>query len=335
MAGAGKRLKHHVCFDIKDGFAAVICGDLAIKLEPDAAELFHAHRAAGIAADFAKPVGENKATWGAFLGLCQELDLLFAPPRGRARNKLLPPEQVKELIQGAIAMWKPLPGFHKFFSTVEKSPWAMARYLLEMTYWVSKASEYLKPAAKNAPTAKLKKIFAKVEREERDHFKMLLKDLGLTQADLLLHDPAPGTHALFTQLFHLAVTDPRSLLVSLALFETEPKEREGIRSFYKSVSELTKLPTSRFVAHHMEDIEAGHSALWLSAFEGLGKISYAQGSKWLQDLHMTKHMVDLWHDSVLRECEGYGEEPFGGAKVTKNLIRTRPELFAVKEPDLE
>lgn len=310
----------------------MICGAQAIKLMGEHAKLFALHRGAGIAADIAAPAA-NTDSWPSFIELCEDLDLLFVPARRGARKATVKPGLVLNRIESALGMWKPLVSFHKFFSFVEDHPWAMARYLLEVTCFVSKASEYLSAAARHAPTPKLKKILTKMERDERDHYKMLLKDLGLSEKDFAAHDPAPGTHAVFTQLFHLAVTDPRSLLISTALFETDPEEGDGIRQFYKSVTQLTKIPTDRFVEHHIEDIEAGHIDLWRSAVDGLKKVSYEQASKWISDLHMTKHMLDLWHDSIQIECSSL-EKP-AIAPIMKNIIRTRPELGSVQEPRLE
>lgn len=209
--------------------------------------------------------------------------------------------EAQAILQAAIEMWKPLPGFHPIFGLLKKSRELAIALLIEQTVFVSAAYSYLGLAAKSCTQPKAKKALRVFAEEERYHYRGLLKDLELSEDDLARHDMAPGTQALLSFLHESAFRNPIAILIISSLFETSPDEVDELTKFYRKLSKQIAMPLDHFLSHHVLDVELGHVSLWHAAFDGRKRIPFEEVSNWIQALHTAKHLIELWYDSIVTE----------------------------------
>jgi hypothetical protein len=222
-------------------------------------------------------------------------------------------------------MWKPLPRFHSLFRAINRNKRLQLLFLIEQTVFVQSAHSYFSLAAKFAKSPHLKKTFKLLAQEEKDHFRGLLNDLKLTEDDLEKYDPSPGTTAIIAYLHETAISDPESLLVLTAMFETEPEDYNHISNFYRNISNCLGLSLKHFASHHKEDLNYGHINMWRGVFKDSNRITDASVSRWIDRLHTTKHMIELWYDSILSEANRKG-----GRKINiRMLLRPRPSVGTI------
>ena len=247
-----------------------------------------------------------------------ENDLFCSIENRKTYKKSYSRVEAESILSASIEMWKPLPKFHPIFKEMRKNTRLQYSFLLEQAIFVSNAYSYFSLASASTRYRKLSKIFKAIAKEEKNHYKGLLKDIKLSRAAFLSHDAAPGTTALVSFLHELAIKDPGALLIVTSLFETSDDEISQLREFYTSLSKSLKLNLKNFIGHHQLDVQLKHKTLWSEAFLNRNSISFHELSSWISALHTAKHLVELWFDSLMAE-----EERLGRLSRSSDFYRTR------------
>lgn len=289
-------------------------------MSPARTRRFRKFRKAGMQNDL-NHFYEVNAEYDLFKTEAQELGLFFSPS---TKNRKLDPAQVERAMHSALAMWKPLIQTHPVFKMVSDDPHAFAFYLLEQSIFVSQAAYYIEAGAQTAGRTWLGKTLRELAADEANHYHSLIQSLRLNKKSFFLHDPSAGTVALVAHLFHLASKDPESFVFSLSLFETDRSDLTSIKKFYSQHKRTILFDSTAFINHHKEDVALGHVCLWKEHLSRTKDVDSDRASKIIADLHTTKHMLNLWLDSIERDSRFINREFRNGKIDINGLIRPKP-----------
>lgn len=318
------RIKNHAFFKLSNGSAALVFGKATFLLPKGLASSFTRRRDSLITGQLLN--SQIEPTLRRFLND----NGLFVNNSSRpveSPNRQIPVNLAREIIEAAIQMWRPLPMLHPLFGRLRRnSPGLALAFLLEQTVFVESAYSYFRAASLQAKTKKQRSGFRQMSKDEKDHFKILCRALGLDNNDLYEHDPFPGTLAIIAYLHQLAFLNPSALAIVTALFETDPHEVESIKSFYGELEGITNLRLKPFFEHHKLDAELDHHCFWQVALEGRRSINSAEVSGWIFHLHSVKHLLELWYDSILSETD---RRRIRTKVKIRDIVRPRPEVESI------
>ncbi|MFN3454785.1 MAG: hypothetical protein ACK41T_07465 [Pseudobdellovibrio sp.] len=235
-----------------------------------------------------------------------------------------------KIIDKAITMWKPLPDLHRIFVSINNSPILYAHYLLEYTSFVASSGSYFKLAFSSEKDRKIKNIIREIYNTEKNHHKNLVKALRISEKDFKIHKLNIGTYNLISFLHYLAYIRPESLVVCLAIFESDIRIKKQVKNFYSQHIESIDFDPNPFIQHVLLDYDENHMCSWKKIFYKKNiDVNYA--NQIVDDLHKCKHLVENWYEQILRE---------NGNKINKNIevigklsinniINVRPNIYCI------
>lgn len=205
----------------------------------------------------------------------------------------------QHIINTALDMWKYLPGLHPLFLNLKQDKGLAFKYLLDYTWFVSQAANYLQAGIRRSKSPYRQK-FVELYSCEKDHYLGLIKDLGFSEELIAEYDPTPGALAMYYHLHFLAANHPLSFFISLSLFEVNQDEIEKNIDFYSELENLLGIELASFKNHAREDGIEGHSNYWeelvVATSPSLEQLNLA-----LSSLHQTKHLIENWYASLLAD----------------------------------
>ena len=236
--------------------------------------------------------------------------------------------EVGQIISSAMEMWKPLPGFNKMFRELDNIKCLPFFYVIEQTWFIWKASEYLYPAANYAKNKKLKKLLFEIADCEENHYKPLLNSIGLSIDDIKRYDASAGLRGLVAQLYQIGTTDTQSFIIYSSILETSKDELPNVKKHVDRLSKLVGINLSEYYNHHKIDAEEQHVDEWKEVLAIADTYSFERVSKFIEDLHSIKHAIDGWFDSLLLLAMQYENE-------LPAFVDGEPLMFIRPKPDAE
>ncbi len=326
------RLVHHVFFPTGAEFPALVVGGSTVRLNaPEARAIARFRKSALICASRLTGRTREEKEYNRFVAWASDRGLLFSsPPHGQWKKKRVTHKTLISKIEAALEMWKDLPSLHPLFCKMRQSPELASLYILDTAWFTTKASSYLGTATRTAQNQELKTAFKKLYSSEKNHYKTLAAGLGILPQSLLRHDPTSGARALYAHLQMLAHRDALSLLVSLGLFETRSEDLPGIRSYFQSIGNTIDCDLEAFIKHHEEDAAEGHVSLWKRGVATTATYDYGRASSLLEDLHTTKHIIELWLSSIESSSHEVHCRSAKGPIRPAALLKPVPELKSIK-----
>lgn len=322
-----QHLRHHVLLDFPDGRKAVVFGKTGRFLTDKEHAFFKTYRALGLVADnpdfdsFQYDTQEfNKfMAWASEHGwLCSQQD----------QSEAISGKDAVEVIEQALAMWQPTLLWHGLTESVFKHAAGAISFLLEKTWFIAQSSTYLSKGASTAEKT-LKTSLIELEREERDHYKMLLPSLGITARDVEEYDADHATRLFVCHLIALASKSPMGLAISLNLLEADASNRDATVETYRKLEQLTGLSLEPFLNHFELDLQHNHAGLWHEILSSIDEVSPTDVSQWIDELHSTKHAIQIWQDGLKKSIDSIDPASFAGIPPARALLRRKPSLWSI------
>jgi hypothetical protein len=234
-------------------------------------------------------------------------------------------------IESALEMWKPITNHAVSSDGIIKSQPQALRYLLEKTWFVYTVISCLKSSLSYEPESEsrdltIEKIYLELYQNEKDHDLMLLKDLNLSRRHLYNFSAFHMTRLVIAHIYWLMNSRPLSFIVALSLFEADSQKKHEVLKTYTKLEEILGVPLLGFKEHFILDLNSGHSELWRKYFSQLTEIETNSLSECLDDLHSTKHIINLWTKEMIVELKAIDRVPYILPVSVFSLLRTNTKV---------
>ena len=216
-------------------------------------------------------------------------------------------DEFKRQIEETSLMWRRQIGLHPLFGGLTEKTYGREIFvglLIETYHYVRLLPQRISGVANQNEDSPLSRALANYAIEEADHHEALgeaLAQLPRIGSRVSCSHPAAGTLSLLNNFTAIGIRNPFSLLTCLALVEARESEvAEASLNFCTLASEFDLEDVAEPFVRHMEmDVSMGHSDLLEGVHPDTYNLPLALAHEVVNDLHDTKHVFDIFHDSVI------------------------------------